>query len=110
MKTYAEVLQEKEVKMSNYDLDEIERNKRDTVSSITLGEVTKEKEYSVENNDWVAVDLELPDDIILKLSLEAHARDITLNKMINIALKDSLGNLEHRFEHENKDKQLLKEY
>ena len=104
METYAERLQKydeyRKEQMTNYSVDERERNERD--------EKLKQEEYNKDYVGYVAVDLELPDDIILKLSLQAHDRDITLNKMINIALKDSLKHLEHRFEHDNK--QLLKEY
>ncbi len=56
-----------------------------------------------------AVTLELPDSIVLKLALQAHERDITLNKLCGIVLKNSLKDLNYKFEHESKP-QVLKEY
>jgi hypothetical protein len=55
------------------------------------------------------VTLELPDSIVLKLALQAHERDITLNKLCGIVLKNSLKDLNYKFEHESKP-QVLKEY
>ena len=101
METYAERLQKrKRGKMSNYDMDEIERERdRNAFASVKIGDEEPE----------AAVTVELPDDVILKLALQAHERDITLNKMCGIALKDSLKNLEYRYEHQSKP-QVLKEY
>ena len=36
------------------------------------------------------VELDLDDETILKLALEAHKRDITLNKMIEIILQQAI--------------------
>ena len=101
METYAERLQKrKRGKMSNYDMDEIERERdRNAFASVKIGDEEPE----------AAVTVELPDDVVLKLALQAHERDITLNKMCGIVLKDSLKNLNYRFEHESKP-QVLKEY
>ena len=100
METYAERLQKrKEGTMTNYDMDEIERERdRNAFASVKIGEESE-----------AVVTVELPDDVILRLSLQAHERDITLNKMCGIALKDSLKNLEYRYEHQSKP-QVLKEY
>ena len=62
----------------------------------------------MKENAEAAVTIELPDDMVLKLALQAHERDITLNKMMNIIIKDGLNNAEYRFEHESKP-QLLNE-
>ena len=101
METYAERLQKrKRGKMSNYDMDEIERERdRNTFASVKIGDVEPE----------AAVTVELPDDVVLRLALQAHERDITLNKMCGIVLKDGLKNFEYRFEHQTKP-QILKEY
>ena len=101
METYAERLQKrKRGKMSNYDMDEIEREKdRNSFASVKIGDEEPE----------AAVTVELPDDVVLKLALQAHERDITLNKMCGIVLKDGLKNFEYRFEHQTKP-QILKEY
>ena len=101
METYADILQKrKRGKMSNYDMDEIERERdRNAFASVKIGDEEPE----------AAVTVELPDKIILKLALQAHERDITLNKMCGIVLKDGLKNFEYRYEHQSKP-QVLKEY
>ena len=101
METYAERLQKrKRGKMSNYDMDEIERKRdRNSFASVKIGDEEPE----------AAVTVELPDDVVLKLALQAHERDITLNKMCGIVLKDGLKDFEYRFEHQTKP-QVLKEY
>ena len=84
IETYAERLQKrKRGKMSNYDMDEIERERdRNSFASVKIGDEEPE----------AAVTVELPDDVVLKLALQAHERDITLNKMCGIVLKNSLKN------------------
>ena len=105
METYAERLQKrKEQKMSNYDLDEIERLKEREKMSRGIRPV----ELGKDENPWTAVDIELRDEDFTMIALEAHERDITFNKMINIILKDGIKQVEYRFEHDNKP-QLLNE-
>ena len=102
METYADVLQKrKKEKMTNYDLDELERERdRNAFASVKIGE---SKEATTE------VEIELSHDDLLILTLAAHDRDITLNQLCNSVLKDSLKDLEYRFEHQTKP-QVLKEY
>ena len=102
IETYAEILQKRKgEKMSNYDMDEIERERdRNAFASVKIGEP---KEATTE------VEIELSNDDLLILTLAAHDRDITLNQLCNSVLKDSLKDLEYRFEHQSKP-QVLKEY
>ena len=102
METYKERLQKrKENTMTNYDMDEIERERdRNSFASVKIGEP---KEATTE------VEIELSNDDLLVLTLAAHNRDITLNQLCNSVLKDSLKDLEYRFEHQTKP-QVLKEY
>ena len=101
METYAERLQKrKEGTMTNYDMDEIERQ-RDREK--------RSRGIVLEDEREAAVTIELPDKDLLKLALAAHDRNITLNKMCGIVLKDSLKDLEYRYEHQSKP-QVLKEY
>ena len=102
METYAERLQKrKRGKMSNYDMDEIERERdRNSFASAKV---------SIPEGSEAVVTVELPDKVILKLALQAHERDITLNKMCGIVLKSSLKDLEYRYEHQS-EPQVLKEY
>ena len=102
METYAERLQKRKgEKMSNYDMDEIERERdRNAFASAKV---------TIPEDAEAVVTVELPDKVILKLALQAHERDITLNKMCGIVLKSSLKDLEYRYEHQTKP-QVLKEY
>ena len=102
METYAERLQKrKRGKMSNYDMDEIERERdRNAFASVKIGEP---KEATTE------VEIELSNDDLLILTLAAHDRDITLNQLCNSVLRASLKDLDYRFEHQTKP-QVLKEY
>ena len=81
--------------MSNYDMDEIERQKKRERKSRGIGE-----EHSVE--------IELPQEDILKLALLAHEKDVTLNTICIDILKQGIENGEYRFEHDKRP-QLLNE-
>ena len=102
METYAERLQKrKENTMTNYDMDEIEREKdRNSFASVKV-KIAKEATTEVE--------IELSSDDLLILTLAAHDRDITLNQLCNSVLRASLKDLDYRFEHQSKP-QVLKEY
>ena len=124
METYAERLKkEKEKTMTNYDMDELRRQgkvpdlekrkefAKDLIESekqsVKLGVVPPT--IRKDEEPWTAVDIELRDEDFMRIAQEAHARDITINKMVNIILKDGIKNAEYRFEHQSKP-ELLKEY
>ena len=90
--------------MTNYDMDEIERLKEREKMSRGIRSV----ELGKDEKPFTAVDIELPDDDFMRIAREAHERDITFNKMINIILKDGINQVEYRFEHQSKP-QLLNE-
>ena len=69
---------------------------------------TQSVEIGKDEEPWTAIDVEIPDEDFVRIAHAAHTRDITINKMVNIILKDSLKSLEYRFEHQNKP-QLLNE-
>ena len=73
--------------MSNYDMDEMERQ-RDKENRMTA---TTTKGKVIQSESQAALTLELPDDVIFNLSMLAHERGITLNKMVHIALKKGLS-------------------
>ena len=70
--------------------------------------MTKSNENNKEEEPWVSVGVELKNGDFLRVAQEAHARDITINKMINIILKDGIKNAEYRYEHDKRP-QLLNE-
>ena len=104
-----EILKKRIEEMSNYDMDEIERLKeREKRSRGIKPNWPQSVELGKDEEPWVAVDIELSDDDFMGVALQAHERDITFNKMINIILKDSIKQTEYKFEHGNKP-QLLNE-
>ena len=68
----------------------------------------KTVEIGKDEEPWTAVDIELPDKDFMMIAQEAHRRDITINKMVNIMLKSSMKDLDYRYEHNDKP-QLLNE-
>ena len=110
METYAERLQKrKEGAMTNYDMDEIERQKeRERRSRGIKPNWPQSVEIGKDETPHTAVDIELSDEDFTRIALEAHERDITFNKMVNIILKDGINQAEYRFEHQSKP-QLLNE-
>ena len=109
METYADVLRKrKEQKMSNYDMDEIERQRERERMSRGIRPENQSVELGKDETPYTAIDIELSDDDFRRVALQAHERDITFNSMVEIILKDGLGKAEYRFEHDNKP-QLLNE-
>ena len=70
--------------------------------------MTKSVKIGKEEEPWEVVHIELKDEDFARIAREAHARDITFNKMVNVILKDAIKNAEYRFEHNSKP-QLLNE-
>ena len=105
IETYADRLQKrKEQKMSNYDLDEIERLRERERRSRGI----KSVELGKDEIPHTAVNIELSDDDFRRVAFQAHERDITFNKMVGLILKDGIKNVEYRFEYQSKP-QLLNE-
>jgi|TARA_B100002003_G_C13683267_1_gene344941 hypothetical protein len=83
--------------MTNYDMDEIERQReRERRSRGIKPEIGKEEV------PWTAVGIELKDEDFMKIAQEAQRRDITFNKMINIILKNGIKDGEYRYEHDSR--------
>ena len=111
IETYAERLQQKrkEGAMTNYDMDEIERQReRERRSRGIKPDWPKSVEIGKDETPHTAVDIELSDEDFRRVAIQAHERDITFNKMVGIMLKDGLQSVEDGFEHDIKP-QLLNE-
>ena len=109
IETYAERLQKrKEHGMSNYDMDEIERQRERERRSRGIRPAITSIELGKDEVPQRVVDIEITDDDFRRVALQAHERDITINKMVGLIIKDGLGKAEYRFEHDNKP-QLLNE-
>ena len=101
METYAERLDryEKE-KMSNYDMDEIERQ-RDREK--------RSRGIVIQDSSSIEIDLDKGD--ALKLALQAHDKKVTLNQHIIDVLTDQLLDTKEVLRNSPRGKQeLLKEY
>ena len=113
METYAELLNKREKEaMSNYDMDEIERQKERERKSRGIRSIEKVRsvvEIGKDETPYTVVDIEISDDVFRKVAFQAHERDITFNKIVGLILKAELQSSEHRFEHHNSP-QVLKEY
>ena len=115
MQTYAEITAKREeAKMTNYSQDEDDRRRDRQERADRVNVFTKERnrtqsvEIGKDEKPHNAVDIEISDDDLIKVALQAHERDITINKMVGIILKDGLRSTGHRFEHGNTP-QLLNE-
>ena len=84
--------------MTNYDIDEIERLKEREKMSRGIRSVELGKDETPQR----VVDIEITDDDFRRVALQAHERDITINKMVGLILKNGLHSVEYRFEHGNK--------
>ena len=110
IETYAERLQKrKENTMTNYDMDEIERQReRERRSRGIKPNWPQSVGIGKDETPQRVVDIEITDDDFRRVALQAHERDITINKMVGLILKTGLHSVEYRFEHDNKP-QLLNE-
>ena len=94
--------------MADYNRDEMRREEqmqesmkrsKEWPQSVKIGE--KEKTETLE--------IDISDNLFLKVAKQAHARDITFNTMVHTIIKDGLKDVEYRFEHDTKP-QFLTEY
>jgi len=100
--------------MTNYSQDEDDRrrDRQERADRVNVFAKERNRAQSVEigkdETPQRVVDIEITDDDFRRVALQAHERDITINKMVGLIIKDGLGKVEHRFEHDNKP-QLLNE-
>ena len=86
-----------EAKKSQQIVDSM-RNSKEWPQSVKIGEEEKTE----------TLEIDISDDLFLKVAKQAHERDITFNNMVLSIIKDGLKNAEYRFEHDN-DPQFLTE-
>ena len=91
--------------MTNYSQDEDDRRRDRQARADRANVFTKERNraQSVKiGNDETpqrVVDIEITDDDFRRVALHAHERDITINKMVGIIIKDGLRSSKQIFEH-----------
>ena len=89
--------------MTNYDMDEIERQRERERRSRGIRPENEMKNKTIKlEHGTVDIGVELPERDILKLALLAHEKDVTLNVIINDVLKQGIKDGEYRFEHDSR--------
>ena len=78
--------------MADYNRDEMRRQELRITSAETKKKPTEK----------VDIEIDISDDLFLKVAKAAHERDITINTMINNIIKDKLHDLDYKFEHNPK--------
>ena len=76
--------------MADYNRDEMRRQEL-KITSVDPPKKTSE-----------TFEIDISDDLFLRVAKEAHARDITFNDMVLSIVKDGLKDAEYRFEHNSK--------
>ena len=103
--------------MADYNRDEIRRQERKLKDAKRSQQIvdsmrtSKEWPQSVKigEREYETFEIDISDDLFLKVAKQAHARDITFNTMVHTIIKDGLKDAEYRFEHDTKP-QFLTEY
>ena len=83
--------------MADYNRDEMRRQEL-KITSVDPPKKTSE-----------TFEIDISDDLFLRVAKEAHARDITFNDMVLSIVKDGLKDAEYRFEHNSKPQFLAEE-
>ena len=83
--------------MADYNRDEMRRQEL-KITSVDPPKKTSE-----------TFEIDISDDLFLRVAKEAHARDITFNDMVLSIVKDGLRDTEYRFEHNSKPQFLAEE-
>ena len=93
--------------MADYNRDEMRRQEQIEDS------MKKSKEWpqsvKIGEEKYETFEIDISDDLFLRVAKQAHERDITFNVMVHSLIKDGLTTAEYKFEHENKP-QFLTEY
>ena len=91
--------------MADYLKDEQDREARRRKKEFAEDLIKHEKQsvtLGIDEEPWTAVGVEIRDEDFMRIAREAHARDITINKMVNIILRDGIKNAQYRYEHDTK--------
>ena len=93
--------------MADYNFDEVKRKEKEKIEKKISGDWPKSVQIGKEKTK--TLELDINDDLFLRVAKEAHARDITFNDMVLSIIKDGLKNAEYRFEHDNEPQFLTDE-
>ena len=103
--------------MADYKRDEMRRQERKLEDAKRSQQIvdsmrtSKEWPQSVKigEREYETFEIDISDDLFLRVAKQAHERDITFNAMVLSIVKDGIRDAEHRFEH-NPKPQFLTEY
>ena len=103
--------------MADYNRDKMRRQERKLEDAKRSQQIVDSMRTSKEWPQSVKIgeekcetfEIDISDDLFLKVAKQAHARDITFNNMVHTIIKDGLKDVEYRFEHDTKP-QFLTEY
>ena len=93
--------------MADYNFDEVKRKEKEKIEKKISGDWPKSVQIGKEKTK--TLELDINDDLFLRVAKEAHERDITFNAMVLSIIKDGLKNAEYRFEHDNEPQFLTEE-
>ena len=93
--------------MADYNMDELRRKEKEKIEKKISGDWPKSVQIGKEKTK--TLELDINDDLFLRVAKEAHERDITFNAMVLSIIKDGLKNAEYRFEHDNEPQFLTEE-
>ena len=94
--------------MADYNRDETRRQEQMEESMKRSKEWPRSVKLG-ENEKTETLEIGGGDDLFLKVSKQAHERDITFNNMVLSIIKDGLKDAEYRFEHNSKPQFLTEE-
>ena len=86
--------------MADYNRDETLRQEQIQDSMEKSKEWPKSVKIGEEKCETLEIDIS--DNLFLKVAKQAHERDITFNNMVLSIIKDGLKDAEYRFEHNSK--------
>ncbi len=81
--------------MTNYDIDAM-RRKNEFAKDIIEHEKRRNIQLGKDEEPWESINIELKDEDFIRIAREAHIRDITFNKMVNIILKDGIKDAQYK--------------
>ena len=93
--------------MADYNFDEVKRKEKEKIEKKISGDWPKSVQIGKEKTETLEIDIS--DDLFLKVAKQAHERDITFNNMVLSIIKDGLKDAEYRFEHNSKPQFLTEE-
>ena len=102
--------------MADYNKDEMRRQekrlseakKSQQIVDSMIDDKKWPQSVKIGEEEFKTFEIDISDNLFLKVAKAAHERDITINSMINNIIKDKLHDLDYRFEH-NPNPQFLTE-